>query len=108
MMLCGTIVVRSNEVVLESEVEVDVDGVAASTARAKEGGACLLLDVVENDSSWRAQDQACSTTVEDLVSLDRRLDRFDYRVRQIPDFNELKENDQLHQLDNTTHCNSPE
>jgi len=51
----------------------------------------LLLDVVQNHSSRRAKDQAGGSTVEDFVSLGRRLDRFDDGIRQIANFNELKD-----------------
>ena len=51
----------------------------------------LLLDVIQNHSSRRAKDQAGGSTVEDFVSLGRRLDRFDDGIRQIVNFNELKD-----------------
>jgi len=51
----------------------------------------LLLDVVQNHSSRRAKDQAGGSTVEDFVSLGRRLDHFDDGIRQIANFNELKD-----------------
>ena len=51
----------------------------------------LLLDVVQNHSSGRAKNQAGGSTVEDFVSLDRRLDRLDNRIRQIANFDELQD-----------------
>ena len=40
----------------------------------------LLLDIVEYDGCRRAENQAGSATVEDLVRLDRGLDALDHRV----------------------------
>lgn len=49
----------------------------------------LLLDIIQHDRTRRAEDQTGRSTVEDLVSLHRRLDRLDDRVREISDFDEL-------------------
>ena len=40
----------------------------------------LLLNVVEDDGSWRTEDKAGSSTVEDFVGLYGGLDRFHDRV----------------------------
>ena len=45
------------------------------------GKRLLLLYIVQDDRRRRAEDQASSTAVEDLIGLNRRLDRLDHRVR---------------------------
>ena len=50
----------------------------------------LLLDVVEHNRGCRAEDEAGSAAVEDLVGLDRRLDRLDDRVLQVAHLDQLE------------------
>ena len=52
-------------------------------------GKSLLLDVIQDDGRRRAEDQARSAAVEDLVCLDWRLDALDDRVRQVANLDEL-------------------
>ena len=53
------------------------------------GKSLLLLDVIQNDGRRRAEDQACSAAIEDLVRLDGGLDALDDRVRQVAHLDEL-------------------
>ncbi len=55
----------------------------------------LLLDVVQDDGGRRAEDEASSTAVEDLVGLHGRLDALDDRVRQVADLDELCRRNEL-------------
>lgn len=55
----------------------------------KFGDGLLLLDVIKNYGTRRAEDEASCAAVEDLVCLDRRFDALDDSASQIADFDEL-------------------
>jgi hypothetical protein len=49
----------------------------------------LLLDVIKDHGTRRAEDEASCAAVEDLVRLDRRFDALDNCASQIADFDKL-------------------
>ena len=50
----------------------------------------LLLNIVQDNRRRRTQDQASSSTVKDVICLYRGLDRLDYRIRKVANFDELE------------------
>ena len=54
------------------------------------GKSLLLLNVVQDDGRRRAEDQARSAAVEDLVRSNGRLDGLDDRVREVAHLDQLK------------------
>ena len=55
----------------------------------KLGDGFLLLDVVKDHGTRRAEDEASCAAVEDLVRLNRRFDTLDNSASQIADFDKL-------------------
>jgi hypothetical protein len=49
----------------------------------------LLLYVVQDDCGRRAENEACGTTVENFICLDRWFDRLDNGIGKVADFDQL-------------------
>ena len=94
-----------NHTMLAEVLICDSDGVLAhqsdhATIRAPDdildgravdlGDGLLLLDIVEDNRGGGTEKKTGSATVEDLVGLDRRLDRLDDRVLQVAHLDQLE------------------